>query len=234
MKIYIIIIFFIIIILTLYISRVTEHYFNKRQIILYNFLYGNKTVPYNEIFPLKKYNFYNKKLYGPNKLDLLKELYGNNYMTHAKRKYGPDRKLFKIRNFQPAKINYSDGCSKDSERCLFWKQKNYLIPSCCANHLTELLFYITDIFDKHNITYFIYYGTLLGSIRHNGIIPWDTDIDIFIDNKSKEKLENLKNVIHKDTHYKLSISKDLKTPSRVSYSSKNKQHIDIYNYDIVN
>ena len=57
MKIYITIIFFIIIILTLYNSRVTEHYSNKKNIILYNFLYGNKTVPYNEIFPLKKYNF---------------------------------------------------------------------------------------------------------------------------------------------------------------------------------
>jgi len=59
MKIYITIIFFIIIILTLYNSRVTENFSNKKNIILYNFLYGNKTVPYDEIFPLKKYNFYN-------------------------------------------------------------------------------------------------------------------------------------------------------------------------------
>tara|TARA_Y100001970_G_scaffold186363_1_gene226661 strand:- start:5803 stop:6498 length:696 start_codon:yes stop_codon:yes gene_type:complete len=227
-----IIIFFIILLVSLYNSRVTEQFYNKRQITLYNFIYGNKTIPYDEIFPLKKYNFYNKKLYGPNKLDLLKQLYGDNYMTHGKRRYGPNIKLFKIKDFKPASINKSNGCTKDTLRCKFYKTKKYFTPSCCANHLTELLLYITNLFDKHNITYFIYYGTLLGSIRHNGIIPWDTDIDIFVE--SKDKLEKLKNIIHKDTHYKLYISNNIKKPTVLNFSSKNKLHIDIYNYDVVN
>lgn len=48
-----------------------------------------------------------------------------------------------------------------------------------------------ELFKENNIPYFIICGTLLGSIRHSDIIPWDDDIDIGILDKDINKVNNL-------------------------------------------
>ena len=44
----------------------------------------------------------------------------------------------------------------------------------------QLLLNVADVFDQHNILYHMEGGTLLGIVRDNDLIPWDTDIDISI------------------------------------------------------
>lgn len=42
----------------------------------------------------------------------------------------------------------------------------------------EILDEIVRLCNKHNIQYYLIGGSLLGSIRHNGFIPWDDDLDV--------------------------------------------------------
>ncbi len=42
----------------------------------------------------------------------------------------------------------------------------------------EMLAHVDEICQKYGLTYYAYWGTLLGAVRHNGFIPWDDDLDI--------------------------------------------------------
>lgn len=47
-------------------------------------------------------------------------------------------------------------------------------------HLIEMFLEIDAFCEAHNLRYFLAWGTLLGAIRHQGFIPWDDDIDLWM------------------------------------------------------
>ena len=49
---------------------------------------------------------------------------------------------------------------------------------CCWAAQIDVLNEIDRVCTKHNIQYFAEWGTLLGTVRHGGYIPWDDDMDI--------------------------------------------------------
>lgn len=52
----------------------------------------------------------------------------------------------------------------------------------------NILVYIDKICREENLRYSIFYGTLLGAVRHKGFIPWDDDIDIVMPRSDYQKL----------------------------------------------
>jgi len=52
--------------------------------------------------------------------------------------------------------------------------------------LDRTLRILIKTFEQNNVTYFMTSGTLLGSYRHHGRIPWDDDVDLMVNSSDKE------------------------------------------------
>lgn len=72
-------------------------------------------------------------------------------------------------------MEFSDSYFEDEVR------EGYFVPSLMKRAWAaqlEVLYHVDKLCQKHKINYYAEWGTLLGAIRHGGMIPWDDDLDI--------------------------------------------------------
>lgn len=81
--------------------------------------------------------------------------------------------------------------------------EDYTIPIENLKVLLIILEKTTKVLEDNNIHYFLEGGSLLGAVRHKGIIPWDDDIDIGVFEKDFDKIIPLFEKYVKDENYNI-------------------------------
>lgn len=65
----------------------------------------------------------------------------------------------------------------------------------------EILKSVTLALDENNIQYYLGFGTLLGAVRHQGFIPWDDDVDLFLPRPDYERFIEMADQILEKPYY---------------------------------
>lgn len=68
----------------------------------------------------------------------------------------------------------------------------------------DILKYFIQICNENNIKYYIFGGSLLGTVRHQGFIPWDDDIDVMMFRKDYKKFAEIFEKKQSDKFYLIS------------------------------
>lgn len=147
---------------------------NNPSVVLYDFYKNNNLITDNNNEILSSYNSFQKF-----------------YLNYAKNKgieinHLVNKLNSRLNQLENKIIQLEEETNSyvDSDNLLFNTilVDHQLKPAPLLNNLqmlcSQLLLFVSNICKKHEINWWLDYGTLLGSIRHEGFIPWDDDLDV--------------------------------------------------------
>jgi len=141
-----------------------------------------------------------------------------------------------------------NGCNKHTPNCLqcqkgrngkdSWTLKGENTPKCCKKFLVETFLNTIQYLEENDMIYWIDFGTLLGSLRWGEMNAWDHDVDIGVlvpqssnSYNIKAQIENISKILSEKFEYVVrNVKKDI---YHVNYSKSNRNHVDLFLYQIV-
>ena len=90
-------------------------------------------------------------------------------------------------NLLSTKKLYQEACRNSSDIHKITDKERIALQ----DHLLKIYSEIEIVCKNNNLTVMLAYGSVLGSVRHSGFIPWDDDIDLFMPRKDYEKFINM-------------------------------------------
>ena len=135
-------------------------------------------------------------------------------------------------NMKPVENTYRYPCTKHTKWCFVNKhsepeygdryQKKPMFI-CCKKNLLKIFKDFHKAAKIFNLDFFLSYGSLLGCVRNNSMIPWDADIDITVNVRDIEKINKVFKLLSID--YKVELKRAI---SRIYLSNTNCIHLDVY------
>lgn len=100
--------------------------------------------------------------------------------------------------------------------------------------LVKILDDLADICDKNGIRWWLSSGTLLGSARHKGFVPWDDDVDIVMLRKDYRKFKKLMLSMESDIYFPQCMETDIEYVNTFMKFRKKGTHLDTINRRTIN
>lgn len=118
-----------------------------------------------------------------------------------------------------------DFCRIDTARCVDAKDYKRERRPCCVAINREVLRYVTELLSALEIRWWADYGTLLGAVRHGGMIPWDKDSDLGVLEEDKRRLLELEYPLKR---LGLGFSGSKRGTVKITASATNKTNTDMF------
>jgi phosphorylcholine metabolism protein LicD len=100
------------------------------------------------------------------------------------------RESYQNKNKSTSENNYILSPKLSTQDIIDWKH--------AQKKMTNMFQIFSTICTQHGIKYFAIGGTLIGTVRHKGWIPWDGDVDVAILEDDYNKFKKIKNELPSD------------------------------------